>query len=493
MVAYAIECRRALHILYELDYGEGLVMWQAQRVFDLRAAYRPIDHPPYMVFHYMPLFHAASRLGEAVTGNLLWGGRLVSEAAGWLAGVVIPLWAFLALPRRLGTGVRLAGALAAAALYFATPSLWWTRTMRVDAQSMGLSVAGLFLYCLGFRRPWLKYAAMVLFVLAFFTKQTVVAAPVACLAAEWLADRRRAVRLAALGAILLAAGLSFLWIATDGIAFRHLFVYNQNPVQVKNLLAQMKINFTWSAIQIAAALGTFAYTLERFRGAGAVARLRSRLKTSRYHQTAIVACLYFILGFGVCLGTVKEGATNNYFLEWDVVCCLLGGLLVARMVARWRAAGAAGPELAAILAMPLLAVASGINMDTFRPPAPYDNPDGAFVRELIRSTPGPVYSENMVLLMQAGKEFQAEPAIVSSLARTGTWNEKPLIEWLRTGYFDLIVSATRLSNLSFYTPAAQAAIASRYELAFHRGPFLVYRRKGETPRGEGEMYGSSRP
>ena len=42
---------------HELDYGEGILLWQAAHVFTLREAYHPIQNFPYIVFHYPPLYH----------------------------------------------------------------------------------------------------------------------------------------------------------------------------------------------------------------------------------------------------------------------------------------------------------------------------------------------------------------------------------------------------------------------------------------------------
>src|SRR5436309_2747971 len=86
---------QALRILYnvgeplELDYGEGLVIWQASQVFDLKTAFHPIESFPHMVFHYTPLYHIVLRGVTAVLGNALVSGRLISMAATfWMIGLM---------------------------------------------------------------------------------------------------------------------------------------------------------------------------------------------------------------------------------------------------------------------------------------------------------------------------------------------------------------------------------------------------------------------
>jgi hypothetical protein len=52
----------------ELDYGEGIILWQASRVFDLRDAFHPLEQYPHIVFHYAPLYHVVVRILTGVLG-----------------------------------------------------------------------------------------------------------------------------------------------------------------------------------------------------------------------------------------------------------------------------------------------------------------------------------------------------------------------------------------------------------------------------------------
>ena len=59
-----------------------------------------------------------------------------------------------------------------------------------------------------------------------------------------------------------------------------------------------------------------------------------------------------------------------------------------------------------------------------------------------KSTAGkPVASEDMTLLMKAGKPVVFEPAITAELARLGRWDEVPLISMIRTGGFAFMLTA----------------------------------------------------
>ncbi len=75
--AFLVRSWGALHYPFELDYGEGVLLWQAQQITNLKFAFRSITEFPHMVFHYPPVYHVASRLFEPATGDLLVAGRLV--------------------------------------------------------------------------------------------------------------------------------------------------------------------------------------------------------------------------------------------------------------------------------------------------------------------------------------------------------------------------------------------------------------------------------
>src|SRR5689334_16492649 len=76
---------------YELDYGEGIVLYQASKITDLRFAYKPIDNYPFVVFHYPPVYHLTVLIFATLTGSLLAAGRYESLVSGALIELMITL------------------------------------------------------------------------------------------------------------------------------------------------------------------------------------------------------------------------------------------------------------------------------------------------------------------------------------------------------------------------------------------------------------------
>src|SRR5579864_3303440 len=241
LISFAAHCWTAIHSPEELDYGEGIVMWQAEHVVHLSQAYHRIDVYPYIVFHYTPLYHLVSYCVAAFTHDLLAAGRWVSFISALLTGMIIGLFTWLGIPV-LSNPLRAAAAGVSGLLSYNLDTMRWAQFMRVDMLALLFTFTGLLLFLLADRHSGCDYAAFLLFVLALFTKQSQLAAPAACLAVAFVTSEARALRLLAFAVLLGSAGLVALTLPTHGAALLNLFVYNQNPFLLLNMLGIMQIN-----------------------------------------------------------------------------------------------------------------------------------------------------------------------------------------------------------------------------------------------------------
>ena len=73
--------------------------------------YGPIDHPPFIVFHYPPAYHLASRAVMALGVDPLAAGRMVSLAATAVISISIAWLVAAGLAGRVGPSAVLVGAL----------------------------------------------------------------------------------------------------------------------------------------------------------------------------------------------------------------------------------------------------------------------------------------------------------------------------------------------------------------------------------------------
>ena len=98
--------------------------------------------------------------------------------------------------------------------------------------------------------------------------------------------------------------------------------------------------------------------------------------------------------------------------------------------------------------------------------------------ERVRAAAKPVLSEDMVLLMRAGKDVPWEPAIFKELALTGRWDEQRLIRLIEGHYFEFIITREDFSvarqGESNYTPGVAHAIARAYPRTEMRAEHVLY-------------------
>ena len=124
------------------DYGEGIV-WQQALLIPGPRMYGPIDHLPFIVFHYPPVYHLASRAVMAFGVDPLAAGRTVSLAATAVIAISIAWLVAADLAGRVGRSAVLVGAVTGALLplSFGPVEMWFDR-MRVDMLAIALAFLG---------------------------------------------------------------------------------------------------------------------------------------------------------------------------------------------------------------------------------------------------------------------------------------------------------------------------------------------------------------
>ena len=164
----------------EIDYGEGIV-WQQAKLIPGPRMYGDLQSYPFLVFHYPPVYHLVVH-GIALLGvPWLMAGRLVSLLLSVALAAIAMAITYEAISEfKLSGYGRWAGAVVAG-LLFATlrPIQDWSDAMRVDLLAVTLEFLGIYLGLCSLRRPRLAYAAALLFVLAVYTKQTMLIGAVA--------------------------------------------------------------------------------------------------------------------------------------------------------------------------------------------------------------------------------------------------------------------------------------------------------------------------
>jgi hypothetical protein len=451
--------------LEELTYGESWLLDGARQVAHGQGLYGQPDHLPLMQFAYTPIYYVVVGGLQRVFGDSGYTlGRVVSLAA-TLTGATA-----LSLSLRCLTGRWLFGLLGAG--LFLTQNLTlllWSSQHRVDPLALGLTLVGLALFTYG-----RSELAAVVFVLAFFTKQTFIVAPIAAAISLWPC-RARMLRFAAIvvGGVLAGVGLAE-WL-TQGWFWWHVVSTNANEPDL----------ITFSIL-----MGSFM----QFNGLPVLIALMSLALPSPPAER--VWRLYFVGTLAMLATIAKLGASSNYWLELTAATAVLL-VLTAWQISRQPAARLLAPTLvigSLLVAVPgyqATAVQVGQTaMDRLHPPEPHylsfiADDDGAaayrvdarFV-DFVAHQPGDLLTDNSGLAVAAGKRIMYEFQIFQLLQAEGYWSEQPILEAVVARRFALVALMHPLDGPTTgtrWSPRLQSALEAAYAPAGDQAGFWLYR------------------
>jgi hypothetical protein len=477
------EVRRARAVLaypFGVDYGEGIV-WQQALLIPGPRMYGSIDHLPFLVFHYPPVYHLASRAVMAFGVDPLAAGRIVSLAATAVIAISIAWLVAAELAGRVGRSAVLIGALTGALLPLSLgPVETWFDRMRVDMLAVALAFVGVAFVVRSERQPAWLALAMPAFVLSIYTRQTELAAPASALLVLLLVRPRATILAGIGGAVLGLSALAWLEWVTAGGFLRHVITYNINTWTFALLLTRLRFQVSY-AVLLALAVNGLAVLWLRRRDE----TLPRGAEASRYTIVLPTITVWLLLSLIMMVATVgKNGSDVNYFIEPMCVCAVAVGLLIGLC---WQAvAGSPGRRDMALRLGLIFATVALVGVMAKRRPVCYAVRDPGLiaiqqnlVQEIAKQN-RPVLSEDMVLSLRAGQEVPIEMAIFHELAIKGQWDQRRLTDLIDSHAFAFLVTTPDKTYTPLrYTPEVMAALERAYPRVETRGPYAV--RYPETP------------
>jgi hypothetical protein len=477
-----IRAARLVPAPYELGYGEGLVLWLAQHAMAPSEQYRSITAPPFVVGVYPPLHPLMVFALSQALGDVQLAGRVIGLVAFVGLLLVLGTTAYRMMPRACSRSGRCGAALAAAGLAASIGAIReFPPAVRVDGLGLLLTMSGMLLFLADDRGGWRRDGAVVCFVAAVFTKQTFVAAPLACLIVLLLTDRRAAGRFVALALVLAFVPTLALMLETDAQFLRHLLGYTTNEFSLMHLKAQMLPNIReMLPVVLAAAGGVGAVDLSRhFGSARGVTQTRRGSSTRR---SILCLALYVVLAFLVSCTAGNVGSGAYYFMEWNAACCLLAGISFGLFACcfpmrRHRTA-------ALIIGLSVMAVGATASLDAVNPALRLtegaraleaaQRSESARALQFIRETSGPVLSYDLTLLVKAGRDVPFEPFIMYQLTRSGDWNPQPFIDELERCKYRALIAAGEIDSSPWLPESIKDVIDRRYPGRLLIGNYVVH-------------------
>jgi hypothetical protein len=475
VVANVLSYLRSIDYPFGLDYGEGIV-WQQALLIPGPRMYGTSTDLPFIVFHYPPVFYLFVRLAAAWMPDMLSAGRLVSGVSTWFIAPLVSGLILTAAPTPAGRS-RLSHWMIAVTIGLLTlcldPVAVWGALMRVDMIAASLSLAGVLIAARADGRLAGTTVALLLCVGSVFSKQTEIPAGLAILTVTLLRRPRVALIAAAVAFAVAVAALGWLEEITRGGFLVNIVSYNINRFSVdaaartigdERKLAPFVVLMAIAALSVLVGLAADA---PREPSRGFVTRLILGVRRAdRAHAARAMLALYFGLSTLMLVTIMKSGGSVNYLIEWLCVGSVLIGVLLCDLAPSSR-------TFAAVVTTLILGVLTApFGAHVLRDPQTLMAVQETLVRR-IAAADKPVASEDMTLLMRAGKPIMFEPSIVTELASVGRWDEAPLVAMIRDGGFAFMITTSNdPGDHSRRTPAVDAAMRAAYPRVEHVLPEL---------------------
>ncbi len=487
LVATARYDAAILRFPFQVDDAEGVVIAEAQLITHGTNpyAYQPSPATYFYAGPYTPVYTLLNSGAVAIAGPTFKFGRAIQllatlAVAGWLA------WS----TRRAATDWRgwLIGGWAATLFVTAHLVAVWSVRVRPDMTALACNALGVVLV-----RAWLDtddrdgwraggwprgvtLARLTLgaacFALGWWTKQTFVALPVACIIAIAVRRLRLGVILATLYAAMIALPFVLLTALTRG-------GFAQKTVGYQG-------SWEWGAFRRLA-----QPFVARYGALIIVAALLALVLVVRARRPTFAAC-WLALSALFALGAGTSGGNHNHFVEFVAASVLLvgqGGATLVSAEARNQRRAWIMPALGAllVLGMTIVAVseregAAGWLARDYRAPTALERDGFAQVAIYLANSPGPVYSNNVGMLVITGQPVRVtDPFTMAAEVRLGRWDDTLLVADVAAGRYPVIALSYPRDVVDLdadvpptdATPGLIRAIQTRYRL-IERNVLYIY-------------------
>lgn len=527
----------ALSYRYPLDGQEGTLLHVARLLRSGEPLYQPLlPHQviaaPYPPVHYVMLAaleyftNPEGIVFNVVERPIFQPGRLLSLTA----SVSVALLLALAV-QRLG-GSLVIGAVAAS-LWLAFPSvqLWATR-IKADPLALAFNAVGLLAvawYLTGERpavhqrrvAPALVIAA-VAFALAFFTKQTLVAAPLATTLTLCVTGHGKqstpdtttqpwprlyqhltpGLTFAALYALLVAVTWISLDVSTRGLYTFH--VWGLHPPgwwtysRLRKYIALLLPAWPLMLLTLTGVGLAFDFWLKWF-----IALVRNQSQPVIPDAPFVFCASYGLLGTAALVAAGTAGSHHNHLLEPQLALTLAGCSVAGRSLAQLRANVTRQRLRQGLLALMLILTQLWLLRTR---PAWYggefdlSEPVGERFVKLIMSQPGEILADDVGLILAAGRTPRYnDPATMGPAISSGLWDQRGLLEDIAARRFSLVllpfnVHQSDLDPSGRWSPEFIAAMCQHYNLLYRDVMFsYIPGENSETLTTKGEGPGVTTP
>jgi hypothetical protein len=434
---------------FSWDDAEPEILDQAWRLARGESIYRGIDAPPYAIPIYPPLYLAFVATLMKFTGLSYLPAKLLSFVAGLSIG-----WALIRLNREWNKSGQ--GGVWAAFLLFLIPAFLYN-VLRSHVQMMAVALS-FWSFVFFIRNRWKETLILspMFAALAFYTKQTQIALPLAM--AIYLAMRHRRWLIPYLSLLALGVLIPFLWLQkiTNGHFFTDtvpLARLNYDPLMIPQI-------FLHHAGPILVFIVIAALTFYR-------RILHFRLEPIDCYFGCVFAITLFSLG--------RIGAHGQYVVELLVVTLAYLLRTTGLPAVRGWNIGVSIQVLILFLYAPIFVFLEEGLWDRAA------NKASGAIYDMIRGEPGPILSQQGSFALFSRGEIYIQLFHFTGLSRAGRWDQSRILNDIAQRKFPYVITefpienpANTESSTERFTPEMLSALRNNYRRARFVHPYFVY-------------------
>lgn len=474
--------------------SEGLILSEVALIRGGSSIYVPFRADQFISAPYPPLYYylaawlGAGQAGQALPFTLgriisLVSAGIIAAAIAWLIVTALPAEKFSSWRKVIPIWVGLLSGL----IFLSLPAVAvWAVRMRADMLMTALQLVGLGLVAAATytRRDWLAFGAVLPFALAFFTKQTALAAPVA--AAVYLALyfgvnwKKTLAWLVSLG---LAIGLPFLvlnWL-TGNELYRRLFKYHNLPWLSTNFESYLSLFWQENAALLLLGSGLlglscFSVGLKLWPSNAEFKKFKLQRAFEALQSIPLVSW-YWLVSLALLGGLGVSGADHNHFLPAEAANCLVGGVLFMRLLILpkgWR-------YLTLLAVVGFWAQAAFFSVPTSRYEIEFRQRDAAYQTQMAKiiayatNAPGAILTNEAGFFVLSGRGLQTENYYndlftLTALHKQSLYSQDGLLERVRRKEFGLVLAPTDIldgtARPDVWSPELIAALRENYYRKF---------------------------
>jgi hypothetical protein len=406
----------------------------------------------YMVSFYPPVFYWTLGHLMNVFGYSLVVGRIFALSSFVACLILIYLIVHNLTGEKIYAGI-------AALLPLTQPFVnTWSLFVRVDFLSLMFELAGVYFVLKFWRSPW-KFLSLLFFALAFYTKQSTVAGAAAVCIFMLIKNWRFALSYTAMLLIVIGVPLFIGSLLTGGQFFNEVILYQRLSPAIRPL------------DEIKGFMGVAYVELLPIFIIGMISAIKN-IKT--------LPGIFALAAFAVNIVMItRPGGAQNYFFEVILALSIVCGATLPWII------GHRQGDFIAFFAVVLITLALNNRLNIY--PGPEYTQNVKQAEAIIQDANYPILTENADVVVSSGKIPYDEPFIFGNLPRLGYWNENLLLDDMRSGRVEYVITQYKMPNQATnwrLDTTVQQSIVDNYHIVMdtedkHGYGFVVYRNNKE--------------